>query len=337
MTAPRAQLTVAVTGPTGTFGFGLVPRLEDDERVAGVVGIARRPFDPVAHGWTKMRYRRGDVRDRATLEEALAGVDVVVHLAFMITGNRVDRATTHAINVEGTRNAAAAAAAAGVRRFVYASSVAAYGFARENPVGMSEEWPARPARHLFYSQQKVQTERLLAQAAAAQPAIELYVVRPPIVLGPHSIGAKNVIPARLEPAGQRLSRLALRLPVAVPVPVPTLPLQLVHEDDVGEALRLCVLGAGPPGTYNIAADGLVTAADVARELGLTPIAVPQAPVRVAARLLAALPVGPPAVGWAEALSYPAIMDASKARRELGWRPRHTALETLRDGLRVDAG
>jgi nucleoside-diphosphate-sugar epimerase len=60
--------------------------------------------------------------------------------------------------------------------------------------------------------------------------------------------------------------------------------------------------------------------------------VPQAPARAAARLLAALPFAPPSLGWAEALSHPAIMDTRKARRELGWRPRHTALQTLRETL-----
>ena len=84
---PHAEsLTVAVTGPTGTFGFGLMPLLEADERVGRVVGIARRPFDPAEHGWTKMEYRRGDVRDPAALAQAFAGADVVVHLAFLITG-----------------------------------------------------------------------------------------------------------------------------------------------------------------------------------------------------------------------------------------------------------
>jgi uncharacterized protein YbjT (DUF2867 family) len=57
------DLTVAVTGPTGTFGFGLIPLLQADDRIARIVGIARRPFDPAAYGWTKMEYRRGDVRD----------------------------------------------------------------------------------------------------------------------------------------------------------------------------------------------------------------------------------------------------------------------------------
>jgi len=84
--APRSALTVAVTGPTGTFGFGLIPLLQADPRIGAIAGIARRPFDPAVQGWTKMRYREGDVRDRVALEAAFAGADVVVHLAFHLTG-----------------------------------------------------------------------------------------------------------------------------------------------------------------------------------------------------------------------------------------------------------
>src|SRR5919202_2963712 len=129
---PESDLVVAVTGPTGTFGQGLVPLLQADDRIARVVGIARRPFDPAEQGWTKMEYRRGDVRDAGALREAFAGADVVVHLAFMITGN-APRSTTRAINVDGTLNVFRAAADTGAGRFVYASSVAAYGFHADNP------------------------------------------------------------------------------------------------------------------------------------------------------------------------------------------------------------
>ncbi|MGZ4294976.1 MAG: NAD-dependent epimerase/dehydratase family protein, partial [Solirubrobacteraceae bacterium] len=107
---PDSNLTVAVTGPTGTFGFGLMPLLQADERIVRVVGIARRPFDANKHGWTKMTYRRGDVRDLAALQEAFEGADVVVHLAFMIIG-AATRETVRQINVEGTLNAFRAAAA----------------------------------------------------------------------------------------------------------------------------------------------------------------------------------------------------------------------------------
>jgi len=324
-------LTVAVTGPTGTFGHGLIPLLQADPQVAAITGIARRPFHPAANGWTKMTYRESDVRERAALEAAFAGADAVVHLAFNLTG-RADRATLRAINVEGTMNAFTAAAVAGARRFVYASSVAAYGFASDNPVGMTEDWPTRPAEHLFYAQEKAEIERLLHDAAPAHPELALYLVRPPIVLGPHAIGAKTFLPAPLEPLARRIAGLALRTPVALPVLVAPLALQFIHEQDVGEALRLCVLGAGPPGAYNIAGDGQLTAVDVARELGLRAIAVPQAPVQAAARVLAALPFAPPAFGWTEAFASPAIMDSAKARRELGWRPRWTGLEALRETL-----
>ena len=325
-------LTVAVTGPTGTFGFGLVRLLERDERIGHVAGIARRPFDPAAHGWTKLHYRQGDVRDPAALEDAFAGADVVVHLAFMITGT-AGRETIRAINVEGTVNAFRAAAAAGARRFVYASSVAAYGFHHDNPVGMKETWPTRPAARLFYAQEKAELEHLLDEEQEKHPALEVYRLRPPIVVGPHAVGGKTVLPA--VPGLSRLTGDSGRLPrppVPVPVVVPRFPLQLVHEDDVGQALLLCTVGAGPPGAYNVAGDGVLTAADVVREFGFLPIGVPAGVTQVAATLAARVPFLPPAAQWVEAASHPAIMDTTKAKEELGWHPRHTGLEALRSTL-----
>jgi nucleoside-diphosphate-sugar epimerase len=326
---PESNLTVAVTGPTGTFGFGLVPMLQADERIDRIVGIARRPFDASEHGWTKMTYRRGDVRDPAALEEGFQGADVVVHLAFMITGT-ASLATIQKINVDGTLNALRAAAAVGARRFVYASSVAAYGFHRDNPVGLTEEWPARPAAHLFYAQEKAHIERLLEQESVGHAELGVYVLRPPIVLGPDFVGAKNVVPAPLAPLVRLLRAVVGRVPL--PVLAPQVPVQFIHEDDVGQALLLCILGAGAPGVYNITGDGVLSAAEVLRELGLTPIGAPAGLLRAAARGVAALPLAPPFAGWAEAFSHPAIMDASKAKRELGWQPQYSSLEALRATL-----
>ena len=127
------DLTVAVTGPTGTFGSGLIPLLQADDRVGRIVGVARRPLDPAVYGWTKMTSARGCPRTRC----AAGGVRPrrrVVHLAFQVTGNAPGE-VIRAVNVDGTLNAFRAAAAAGARRFVYASSVAAYGFHPDNPIG----------------------------------------------------------------------------------------------------------------------------------------------------------------------------------------------------------
>ncbi len=331
---PTERLTVAVTGPTGTFGFGLIPLLQADPRVERVVGIARRPFDPSAYGWSKMEYRRGDVRDPDALRDAFAEADVVVHLAFMITGT-ASRETIRAINVEGTLGAFTAAAAAHARRFVYASSVAAYGFHPDNPIGMTEDWPVRPAARLFYAQEKAELEQLLAEQAPEHPDLGLYLLRPPVVLGPHAVGAKDALPPPVAAAATRMLELARRLPVALPVPAPDLPMQFIHEDDVGQALLRCVVAEGPPGAYNIAADGVLTVADVVRELGFTPVPIPAALASTAARAAAQippLPFFPPATEWVEAAAHPAIMDTTKAKRELGWRPRFTALDALRATL-----
>jgi nucleoside-diphosphate-sugar epimerase len=332
VSAPAGGLTVAVTGPTGTFGSGLLPLLEADDRVARVVGIARRPFDPAERGWSKMEYRRGDVRDPDGLREAFRGADVVVHLAFLITGN-APRSTAREINVEGTLNAFRAAAAVGAERFVYASSLAAYGFHPDNPPLITEDWPVRPAARLFYAQEKAELEELLQAEAGRHPGLGLYLLRPPVVVGPDVVGGKDVLPGPLAPLGRALFSRPRRLPVPVPTLVPEFELQLIHQDDVGQALLLCVLGAGPPGAYNIAGDGLLTAVDVAREFGAVPVPVPAGPTRWAARAAARLPFLPPAAEWVEAFTRPSIMDTSRAKRELGWQPRFTGLEALRDTLR----
>jgi len=253
----EAQLVVAVTGPTGTFGFGFVPLLESEPRIGRIVGIARRRFDPAQHGWAKMEYRQGDVRDPEALGEAFAGADVVVHLAFMITGT-ASAETIRAINVQGTLNAFRAAADAGAKRFVYASSVAAYGFHPDNPVGITEDWPTRPADRLFYAREKAELEQLLDDEAQAGPGPALYLLRPPIVLGPHAAGAKGALPEPVARAGRWMLELVNRIPVPVPVLVADAPMQFIHEHDVGQALVKCVLAEGPPGAYNIAGDGVLT-------------------------------------------------------------------------------
>jgi nucleoside-diphosphate-sugar epimerase len=324
------MLTVAVTGPTGTFGFGLMPLLQADDRIGRIIGIARRPFEPLEYGWTKMEYRRGDVRDPAALEAAFRDVDVVVHLAFMVTGNAL-RTTIRETNVEGTLNTFRAAARANARRFVYASSVAAYGFHRDNPVRMTEDWPTRPAKRLFYAQEKAELEHLLHDEASARPDIGLYVLRPPVVLGPHAVGAKGFLPKPLKTVVARLAVAVLPLRFPLPALVPDVRVQFIHEDDVGQALLLCIVAAGPPGAYNIAGDGVMTGGDIARELGLAAIPIPGRLIRAAARVITSLPI-PPQAEWLEAATQPSLIDTTKAKRQLGWEPRYTTTEALRDTI-----
>jgi nucleoside-diphosphate-sugar epimerase len=315
-----------------------MPLLQAEQRVARIVGIARRPFDPSQYGWTKMEYRQGDVRDPAALKEAFEGADVVVHLAFMITGTASAR-TIREINIEGTLNAFRAARAAGAERFVYASSVAAYGFHRDNPVGMTEDWPTRPADRLFYAKEKAEVEQLLSDEAERGERPVLYMVRPPIVLGPHAVGAKDALPEPLARLGRQVLGVVGRLPIPVPVLVAGVQLQFIHEDDVGSALLKCVLAEGSPGAYNISGDGVLSGGDVAQELGFTPLPVPGGLVHGVARAAAKAlpPFAPPSAEWVEAISHPSIMDTTKAKQELGWEPKYSGRDALRETIRAARG
>jgi nucleoside-diphosphate-sugar epimerase len=197
---------------------------------------------------------------------------------------------------------------------------------------MREDWPTRPADRLFYAQEKAELEELLHAEAAEHPELQLYLLRPPVVLGPHTVGGKAPLPGPLAPLNKYLQRGFRRLPIPLPGLVPDLPLQFIHEDDVGTALLQCVVAAGPPGAYNIAGDGVLSLLDVARELRIIPIPLPARPVQSAARAVSRLPFLPTVAEWVEAFSHPAVMDTTRAKELLGWSPRHTGLEALQATL-----
>jgi nucleoside-diphosphate-sugar epimerase len=321
-------LTVAVTGPTGEIGGSLIDALEASEAVEAVRGMARRPFDPVAAGWRKSTYQRGDILDRGHLAELFSGADVAVHLAFAIFG---DREETRRINLEGSRNVFEAAVEAGVDRLVYASSVAAYGFHPEHPQPLTEETPATGSSRFYYSAQKAELEESLDEILAGSE-MDAYVFRPCIVAGPRAtmLIEQTVGAARLGDPAPRLRRHVIeRIPLLRPIlPDAGVPLQLVHHDDVAAALAATVEGKGEPGAYNLAGEGEITISDIARALGWRSVRVPRPALGVGTSVAGRLSFINPQLEWATALATPVIMDTTKAREQLGWVPRFDASETL---------
>jgi nucleoside-diphosphate-sugar epimerase len=329
--AASGGLTVAVTGPTGEIGRAVVGALERSREVGRVLGMARRPFDPAKHGWKKMTYRRGDVLDRKAVEGLVKDAEVVVHLAFIIMGGPTE---SSAVNVDGSRNVFEAAVSAGAERLVYASSVAAYGFDRDNPRPLTEEVPAAGTASHYYSAQKARVEQLLRETLA-QGSTAAWVFRPCIVAGPDAPLLIDSLP--FTQISERLPAAVMRLLDGVPIlkpvlPDPGVPFQLVHHDDVASAMLAGVRGRGTPGVYNLAGPGQLTVAELASELGWYSIPIPELAVDAVAELITHLGFLPAQAQWIAALREPMIMDTSKARRELRWRPKHDALETLRETI-----
>jgi UDP-glucose 4-epimerase len=325
--APPQKLTVAITGPTGDIGRSLLRALERSREVGAIRALARRPFDPAAEGLRKTEYRQADVLDRAAVQDVLAGADVVIHLAFMIIGGLEH---TRSVNLEGSRNVFEAAIGAGATRLVYASSVAAYGFHADSPPLLTEDIPPRGTERHYYSAQKAELE-LSLRGLLEGTSTDAYVFRPCIVGGPDALTLLENIPYLQ--LSERMPAAALRalelMPVLKPViPDPGVQFQLVHHDDVATAFRAAVLGRGSPGVYNLAGAGSLTMSDLAAALGWYSVPLPELALDATAELVARVPFVPAEAQWIEALRRPVLMDVTKARRELHWRPRHDARQTL---------
>ncbi|MBX9638483.1 MAG: NAD-dependent epimerase/dehydratase family protein, partial [Mycobacteriaceae bacterium] len=197
-------LTVAVTGPTGEIGISAVTALEREPAVDKIIGMARRPFDPLSRGWTKTTYQQGDILDREAVDALVAQADVVVHLAFIIMGSRAE---SERVNLQGTRNVfeatvAAQNASGRPRRLVYTSSVAAYGYHSDNPVPLTEDVPTRGSAEHYYSAQKSACEEVLAEVTA-ESTLEVFVLRPCIVTGPEAPALADAMPWNQLPAPLR--------------------------------------------------------------------------------------------------------------------------------------
>jgi UDP-glucose 4-epimerase len=273
--------------------------------------MARRPFDPAGLGLRKTEYRRGDVLDPDAVAALVAEADVVVHLAFIIMG---DHDESRRINLEGSRNVFEAAARSSATRLIYTSSVAAYGVHADNPQPLTEVVPARGTEAHYYSAQKAELEAALFEQVAGSQ-IATYVFRPCIVAGPDALAMLEAIPWPIR-----------RSPLTV-LPDPGTRFQLVHHDDVASALVAAVRGAGEPGIYNLAGPGDLGARDLGRALGWPTVPVPRATVSIAAAG-AGLPLVPAQAQWLNAFRVPVLMSYAKARKQLRWRPRHDAAETL---------
>jgi nucleoside-diphosphate-sugar epimerase len=324
--------TVAVTGATGIFGKALCARLQEDPRIEQIVGVARRPFDPGAHGWTKMRFRSADVQDPDALDDAFAGADVVCHLAYAVLARGAAPERVRRINVDGSRAVFEAASRAGARRVVYASSIAAYGAHPDNPVPITEEHPTRGNASFYYSQHKAEVEAILDRFERDHPDIEVVRIRPCVVVGPHSVDLfRGPLPAPL--AGLMLSPL-LRWPLPDPGAAP---FQLVHEDDVAEVFRLAITAEHAHGAYNLAGGGTIDAAELSRELAALRVPVPAGLARRAVALAHRLRLSPADDGWIEVLRHPIVVDTTRVREELGWVPRYDTRTALRAQLEAFRG
>jgi nucleoside-diphosphate-sugar epimerase len=322
-------MRVVVTGATGNVGTSVVRALADDPAVTSVLGLARRrPELELA----KTTWAAADVADD-DLSGHFRGADVVVHLAWLIQPSH-DPFAMWRTNVVGTERVLAAASAAGVGALVCASSVGAYSPGPKDRQ-VDETWPTHGITTSTYSRDKAYQERLLDLYERDHPGVRVVRLRPALTF--KRIAASEIRRLFLGPLVPGSLARAGNIPV---VPrVKRLRTQAVHTDDVGQAYRLAVVGDAR-GPFNLAADPVLDADSVAALLDARPVPVPAGLLKAAAAATWRLRLQPVSPGWLDLALRSPLLDAGRARAELGWSPRHSAtqaLEELLAGLREGAG
>lgn len=334
-------MRVAVIGATGNVGTALLRRMQRaraaDPDGLEIVGIARRlpemsrePYDGVT--WHSVDVAGDAARER--LAEALTGCDAVVHLAWVLQPNH-DEPSMRRINVHGTANALAAAAEAGVRHFVCASSLAAYRPAdKSRPV--DESWPARGIASSHYSRFKGEQELLLDEFERRHLEMLVARLRPGLIFQ-QDAGAQ-IGRYFLGPLIPKFFLDKLRLPL-LPIPK-AFKFQVVHADDIADAYwRVVDQRAG--GAFNVAADPVFTSELLGGMLGARRVLnVPVGLIRTAVGLSWAVRLQASDPGWIDMARNAPIMKTDRIRTELGWTPRYSSIEALQsvlDGLAAGQG
>jgi nucleoside-diphosphate-sugar epimerase len=303
-------MKVLITGATGVYGRDLTDRLVR----AGheVVAMARREPAVLRSG---VHFYRGDVADADAVEAAMAGCDVVAHLAWVVTPLKSE-ADTRRINVGGTTNVLAAMAHTGCRRLVFSSSVLCYGANPDNPPRFREDDERRPAPDYLYGSHKKEVEDLILAS-----------------------GVEAVLARTAATVGRNIDNLLVDIfagPSIIGVKGVDIRYQFVHQDDVGRFLALACEG-GPSGPVNVAPDDLLPLPEIARLLGKPYVELSHEQVMAAIRFTWKHDLADITPGEAAAISYLPKVDTTRLRDEWGFRCAWTTAEGVVDLRRAIAG
>jgi nucleoside-diphosphate-sugar epimerase len=289
-----------ISGANGFVGQALIRAAT---RRGWSVRAATRTGQPVLEEASSLAV--GDLSDRTDWSAALSGCDAVVHLAARVhmLGAAHDEAAFHRVNVAATVHLARSAAAAGVRRLVFISTVKVLGEGQVQPYTDGDV----PAPEDAYARSKYEAEQRLFEIAA-ETGLEVVVLRPPLVYGP----------------GVKANFLNLIETVARGWPLPLGALKtrrsFCYVENLVDAIVIALDHPSAAGQRFLVADEETwPLPDMIKQLGLAlgrPARLIPVPVRIL-RLLGAL------AGrrdWVHRLTDTLEVDASGISATLGWRP-----------------
>jgi UDP-glucose 4-epimerase len=300
-----AARPVVVTGACGRLGKLLAQRLH---RQGPLIGIDRRPFPDRPSGVEHLQQplHRKAARDLFRTRKIRA----VIHLGLM-HDPRQNAETHHAWNVEGFAALLDYCETYGVKKLVLLSSASLYGSRPSNPQFLSEEAPLMASSRFALIADQVEVDMLAQSFFWRYPTCETVILRPCSI-----VGTVRNAPTRY---------LRLERPPVIMGYDPMI--QLVHEDDVVEAL-VAALRPKVRGIFNLAGPTAAPLSAILRRLGRRPLRLPS---------LVSRPLLAYAFRWKltdfpaaelDYVQYQCMVDDSRARSRLDWTPRRSMADVL---------
>jgi nucleoside-diphosphate-sugar epimerase len=323
-------MRIVITGASGNVGTALLRKLFEADRGVEVVGVVRRPPEPVGV-YRDVRWHGVDLADpgvAAGLIPLFDGADAVVHLAWGFQPTR-NTAYLEKQGVGGTVAVLQAAHTAKVGHLLHMSSVGAYAPGRYCR-RVDESWPATGIPSSPYSRNKSAAEARLDEYERqhGDAGVPITRMRPGFIV------------QRAAASGLMRYGLPGYVPMGLLHLLPILPLDrrlcipLVHADDVADAF-LGAIERRASGPFNLSAAQPLRRDDVAHVLGAKPVHVPAGVLGTLVDLSWRARLQPIDRGWLDmAFSVP-LLDCTRAARELDWQPQWSpsaALTDLLDGV-----
>jgi nucleoside-diphosphate-sugar epimerase len=311
---PVMQRTFLVTGGAGFLGINLIRHLL--ARGHTVRSLDLLPFD-YADCKDRVTAVTGDIRDRAAVERAMEGADVVVHAAAALP--LYEPRDIWTTDVEGTRTVFDVALARKVDRVIHVSSTAVYGVPDHHP--LFEEDPMHGVGP--YGEAKVEAERVCLQYRARGLCVP--IVRPKSFIGPERLGVFAMLYEwALE--GRNFPILGKG----------NNPYQYLDVEDLCDALHLCAtlprekvndtfnIGAAEYGTPRSDFQAVLDHAGRGGRI----VSLPVRPAVLALRVLERFKLSPLYKWIYETVDKESFVSIDKARRVLGWEPRYSNVDAL---------
>jgi UDP-glucose 4-epimerase len=313
---------VLITGVSRFLGGRLAAQLAADpavERIIGIDTVAPSGSDEPLLGRTE--FVRADIRNPliAKVMDA-ARVSVVVHAALMASPRAVgSRVAMQEMNVIGTMQLLAACQKSdAVERVVLRSTTAVYGCGPADPAVFTEDMHPHDGAQTGYAKDAVEVEGYLRGFARRRPDVDVSVLRLANILGPTIDNA--------------LTRY-LRMPV-VPTALGFDPrLQLLHETDAVEALRLAAV-TRRPGVVNVAGAGVLPLSQILRKAGRIRVPVPAQALGLVGAVVRNSGVVDVTADESRYLNFGRVVDTTRLHTTFGYRPRYTTAQAVESFLQA---